>query len=72
MTKTLEMIFENSAGKNSKISVRDPKEDLSPEEVQNVMDLIVDKNIFNTSGGDIIASRSARIITREVTEILPQ
>lgn len=71
MSKTLELIFENAAGKSAKISVKDPKDDLDPEEVQNMMDLIVSKNIFTTSGGDIVASRSARVITKKVTEILP-
>lgn len=71
MTKTLEMLFENAAGKNSKISVKDPRDDIEAEEVQTAMDTIISKNIFDTSGGDILTSRGARIITKEVTEILP-
>jgi hypothetical protein len=72
MNKTLEMVFQNAAGKNTRISISDPREDLSPAEVQGVMDLIVQKNIFDTTGGDITQALSARIITREVEEIITQ
>lgn len=72
MDKNLEMIFQNSAGKNARISVADPKDNLTPAEVQAAMDTILAKNIFDTTGGDIVKAISARIVTRDVTEIIPQ
>lgn len=72
MAKSLEMTFQNAAGKNARISVADPKDDLDAAEVQAVMDTILAKNIFNTTGGDIVKVVSATVVTRDVAEILPQ
>ncbi|MGI6486208.1 MAG: DUF2922 domain-containing protein [Thermoanaerobacterales bacterium] len=72
MEKTLEMIFLNAAGKNSRISVSDPKEDITREDVESAMNTIVSSNIFDTTGGELIKAVSARIITREVVEIVPK
>ena len=69
MDKNLEMIFRNSAGKTARLSVQEPKEDLTPEEVKTVMNNIVAKNIFDTTGGDMLEAVSARIITREIVEL---
>ena len=54
MDKNLELLFKNTAGKNARISVQDPKEDLTTEEVQALMDNILDKNVFETPGGDLL------------------
>ncbi|SHM41983.1 Protein of unknown function [Caldanaerovirga acetigignens] len=70
MAKTLELSFQNEAGKTSRIQIADPKENLTPEEVQPVMDLVVAKNIFSTSGGDIVKALGARIIIRDAVEII--
>ncbi|MDI3480939.1 MAG: hypothetical protein PWQ97_594 [Tepidanaerobacteraceae bacterium] len=72
MAKSLEMVFQNAAGKNARISVADPKDGLTADEVQAAMDTILAKNIFNTTGGDIVKAVSASIVSREVTEIIPQ
>ena len=72
MDKNLEMIFQNAAGKNARISVEDPRDNLTPAEVQAAMDAIVAKNIFNTTGGDIVKALSARIVLRDVIEVIPQ
>jgi hypothetical protein len=72
MEKNLEMFFMNAAGKNSRISVADPKEDLTQEQVQTAMDTIVSNNVFDTAGGDLIKAVNARIVTRDVVEIVPK
>jgi len=72
MERTLQMVFENAAGKNTRISIPDPKDDLTPGEVQNAMDTIVAKNIFNTTGGEIVKAVSASIINRDVVELISQ
>lgn len=69
MTKTLQMVFQNQAGSNVTISLPDVREDLTAENIRNVMDLIISKNIFDSTGGDLVAVMSASIISREVTEI---
>jgi hypothetical protein len=69
MPKTLEMIFENTLGKNARVSVPDPKEDLDPQEVKTAMDAILAGNIFTTPGGDMEKILGARIVSREVEEL---
>lgn len=70
MAQTLELSFQNEAGRTARILIADPKENLTPAEVQPVMDLVVSKNIFSTSGGDIVKALGARIIIRDAVEII--
>lgn len=70
MDKNLELIFKNTAGKNARLSVPDPKEDLTTEEVQALMDNILEKNVFETSGGDLVEIVGARLIQKEVIELI--
>lgn len=69
MTRKLEMIFINAAGRKSTLSVYNAREDITAQEVQEAMDTVVEGEIFNTSGGDIVAISSARIVATDVTEI---
>jgi hypothetical protein len=69
MAKRLEMIFTNAAGRRSSISVYNVRDDVAQQEVQAAMDTILDKGIFTTSGGDLVAVAGARIVATEITEI---
>jgi hypothetical protein len=69
MARRLEMIFLNAAGRRSTISVDNVREDITQQEVQSAMDMIVNRNIFTTSGGDIAGIDSARIVSTDITEI---
>lgn len=69
MARRLEMIFLNAAGRRSTISVDNVREDITQQEVQSAMDMIVNRDIFTTSGGDITGIDSARIVSTEITEI---
>ena len=53
MAKVLVMTFKNEAGQNVNVRVRYPREDLTGEEVLGVMNTIIAKNIFPTTGGDL-------------------
>lgn len=55
ITRTLRMSFRNEAGKTVSISLDNPKEDLTAAAVEAAMDLIIAKNIFTTSGGDLVS-----------------
>jgi len=70
MEKKLEMIFVNAAGKKTKISVDDPRADLTPQEVQTVMNNIIARNIFDSTGGDLISIDSARIVSKDIDVLL--
>ncbi len=66
MSETLQMIFSNVEGRNTTISVSDPDPALTALDVETVMDSVVDKNIFNTSGGDIDGKVRAQVVSRTV------
>jgi hypothetical protein len=69
MATTLQMVFQNQIGKNVSISVPEVKEDITDNEIKALMQLILSKNVFETTGGDLVALMSANLITREVEEI---
>ncbi len=66
---TLELNFINEEGKNSKITLNNPRTDLTAEEVRTAMDEIIAVNIFTTSGGDFKQADSAKLITRDVIDL---
>jgi len=69
MAQTLELTFINAADKNFTISLDNPREGLTGTEVKAVMDMIVSKNIFRTSGGDVVQPARARLINKDITEL---
>ena len=66
MSATLQMIFSNTEGRNSTVSVADPSPELTAFEVEAVMDSIISRNVFTTSGGDLEAKVRAQVVTRTV------
>ncbi|KYH28503.1 DUF2922 domain-containing protein [Neomoorella mulderi] len=70
LTKRLELIFQNAAGRRTTLAVQDPRDNLTEAEVRSVMELILARNIFTSPGGDLTAIAGARIVTRDVTDII--
>jgi len=66
MSATLQMIFSNIEGRNSTISVADPDPEITSVEVEAVMDSILTKNVFETSGGELVDKVRAQVVTRTV------
>ncbi|WP_069650377.1 DUF2922 domain-containing protein [Caloranaerobacter ferrireducens] len=65
----LEMVFKNQLDKKTTISIDNPRDDLTEAEVSAAMNEIILKNIFNSSGGDLVAIAGARIVTTDVQEL---
>lgn len=63
MKSVLEMVFKTAEDKSYRLTLNDPKEDLTGEEVKEVMDFIVDNDIFNIGGGLVEAVSSAIVVT---------
>ncbi|MFO7887400.1 MAG: DUF2922 domain-containing protein [Eubacteriales bacterium] len=70
MSTRLRMSFLNALNRTTSMSIDDPREDLTPAEVQAVMDDVIAKNIFNSSGGDLVSVKSAEVITTNVNELI--
>lgn len=67
--KSLVMSFKNELEKKVNITVKDVKEDLDNTAVNDLMDLIISKGVFETSGGALVQKLDAEIITKETTDI---
>ncbi|HHV38343.1 MAG TPA: DUF2922 domain-containing protein [Tepidimicrobium sp.] len=65
----LEMDFLDQGGKKFKLTVDEPREDITEVEVRAAMDAVVERNIFHTAAGDIVDPVGARIITTAVQEL---
>lgn len=60
--KTLKMAFVNEGAGTLTLSVRNPKDNITEAQVVAVMDNIIDKNVFATKDGDLVAKKWAKIV----------
>ncbi|MEW5920675.1 MAG: DUF2922 domain-containing protein [Bacillota bacterium] len=70
MAKVLRMSFQNAQGRTVSINLREPVDPLNPAVVSSCMDKVVVGNIFNTSGGDIIAKLKAETVETTVETVI--
>ncbi|MEW9095258.1 MAG: DUF2922 domain-containing protein [Clostridiaceae bacterium] len=69
MDKTLSMKFTDSEGKKVSISLSEIKEDLTGEEVEALMDVILSKHTVFDFKNPLVAKDSAQIVARSTTEV---
>ncbi|MDK2822890.1 MAG: hypothetical protein PWQ67_2680 [Clostridia bacterium] len=69
-TKTLQMVFANAANGRVTISVLDPRDDLTALDVETAMNDIIAANVISSTGGDLVSVLGARVVTRQVTELI--
>ena len=62
------MTFMTEYGRKVSLFITDPREDITETEIKEVMDLIIEKNIFAPSGEDIVSAKDAKIVQTEVTD----
>lgn len=67
MAKTLELIFVTVTGESTSITLDSPKEPVNSVEVKQAMDAIVASNAFYSSKGELVGSKAARVVERNVT-----
>ena len=67
--KQLELVFQNSAGKDVILSVLSPKNDLTKAQAEALANTIIQKNIFTTTGGELTTYTGARIRVLDVTTL---
>ena len=66
----LDLVFRNAAGKKVTLNIEEPKTGVTKAEIDAAMGVVVENNIFNTSGGDIVEAVEGRLrtITLDVVE----
>ncbi|MFZ3591604.1 DUF2922 domain-containing protein [Bacillus sp. DJP31] len=70
MAKTLQLQFLNEESKTVSISIDNPIEPVDSLALDAAMDAILTTNIFTSSGGDLVSKKGARVVERNVEEIL--
>ena len=68
-TRTLEMVFINEGAKEVTVVVKDPRDGLTLAEVQTVMNTLIAKNVFSSTGGDLVSVKEAQIRQLAITEL---
>ncbi|MBM7573727.1 DUF2922 domain-containing protein [Aquibacillus albus] len=68
--KTLELKFLNEESKIVTISMDNPIEPADSAAINQAMDTIIAQNAFYSSGGDFVSKHSARIVERNVFDIV--
>lgn len=68
MAKTLELNFEGQVGP-AKISIRNAREDLTPAEIKDAMEKMIQSNAFESTKGDLVSVVSARVVERTTEDI---
>jgi hypothetical protein len=69
VTQSLRMTFLSQGNRSVTLSLDNPRNDLTAAEVQAAMDLIIARNIFTSTGGDLVSKVSARVIDTTTTEL---
>jgi len=60
--KVLRITFNNALGSAVSFTLPEPKIAITAAEVETVMDLMIAKNIFLTSGGALVSKRDIKIV----------
>ena len=67
LNRKLVMTFKTTDDKKVSLTVDNPREDLTEEEVKTAMELIKEKNIFAPGGADLAYLVSAKVVETDTT-----
>ena len=67
LNKKLVMTFKTTDDKKVSLTIDNPREDLTEEEVKTAMELIKEKNIFAPGGADLASLVSAKVVETDTT-----
>jgi hypothetical protein len=67
--KILRLTFKDASGRSSSITLPQPREDLTSAEIEAAMDLVIARNIFTTSGGDLIEKYDIKIVDTTTNDL---
>lgn len=69
MTRTLRLPFKNAAAKDVNFLVNNPKDGITKAEAVATQTLIIAKNIFNSSGGDLVSAGDPVILISDTAAL---
>ena len=68
MEYILSMTFNTEGGKTTSLSISGVKNDITEAQVLSLMDLIIEKNIFEVNSVALVSKNSAKLTKRVVTK----
>lgn len=68
MEYVLTMNFTTSTGAKSSMTINGIKADVTKEQIAELMDIIIEKNIFETKSGSLASKNGANVTERKVTK----
>ena len=66
-SKRLLMTFKLIDDSKVSLSVDDPREDITEQEIKDAMDLVLSKNIFAPNGMNLVSAVEAKIVVTDTT-----
>ena len=70
--KVIVMVFGTSDGKTHRMKFNNPKDGLTTDNVQSVMNTIISKNIIQTkSGATLTGIKDGGVVERTYTDLIP-
>jgi len=69
MTKTLKLGFKNAAGKDVNVLVSGPKDGVTKAEAAATQALILARNLFTSTGGDLVSAVDPVVLTSDTTAL---
>ena len=63
------LVFKTAAGKKFPLKIEEPKAGVTKAEIDAAMQVVVENNIFNTSGGDIVEAVQGRLRTTTLNPV---
>ena len=64
----LDLVFKNAIGKKVTLNIEEPKKGVTKAEIDVAMQTVVENNVFNSTGGDLVEAVEGclRTVTRDV------
>lgn len=69
MDRVLVMNYKTGLGRSMRMTLEAPREDITPEDIETVMDLILSKDFFNVEGG-LAEIAGATIVTTQSEQVV--
>jgi hypothetical protein len=70
MSNILSISFITSNGSKASLSIADVRENITKEEIESLMNLIIEKDYFETKNGSLIAINAAKIVKKEENKVI--
>ena len=63
----LDLVFKNAIGKKVTLNIEEPKKGVTKAEIDAAMQTVVENNVFNSTGGDLVEAVEGclRTVTRD-------